>query len=55
MAIEIEPFFNRKHNVVPDAVMTLRTSSQVLYNVGSYHLKKNKKKKPYPLNTNDVI
>ena len=29
-------YFNRKHNVVTDGVMTLRASNQVLRNVWSY-------------------
>ena len=33
MALEVEPFSNRKHNVVMGSVMTLRASNQVLYNV----------------------
>ena len=37
MALKVEPFFNRKHNVVTDGVMSLRTGNQVLCNVWSYH------------------
>ena len=37
MGVEIEPFFNRKHNDVMDDVMTLGASSQMLCNVWLYH------------------
>ena len=36
MAIEVEPLFNRKKNVVMDGVMTLRASNQVLLTCGHY-------------------
>ena len=35
MAIKVEPFFNRNHNIVMD-MMTLLNSSQVLCNMWSY-------------------
>ena len=35
MAVEIEPFFDRKHNVVTNGVMMLRASNQVLCNMWS--------------------
>ena len=37
MAVENESFFNRKHNVVKDGMMTLHASNQVLCNVWSYY------------------
>ena len=37
MAVEAEPFFNRKHNVVTDGVMMLGVSKQVLCNLWLYH------------------
>ena len=39
MALEVEPFFNRKHNVITIGIMMLHASNQlqVLCNVWSYH------------------
>ena len=37
MAVEVEPFFDWKHNIVMVGVMTLCASNQVLRNVWSYH------------------
>ena len=37
VAVEVELFVNRKHNIVTDIVMTSQASNQVLFNVGSYH------------------
>ena len=39
MALEVEPFFNRKHNVVTIGIMMLHASNQlqVLCNVWLYH------------------
>ena len=37
ICIEVEPFINRKHNVVTDGIITLHAINQVLCNVWSYH------------------
>ena len=36
MAVEIEPFFDRKHNVVTNGAIMLRASNQVLCNMWSF-------------------
>ena len=36
IALKDDIYFNRKHNVVTDSIMTLRASNQVLCNVWSY-------------------
>ena len=46
MSVDVEPFFDRKHDVVKDGVIMLRTSKKGLCNMWSDHFwhKKGKRK-----------